>query len=330
MTGAPEGGAVTGEPRVVFFGSGSFAVPILVAVAAGPGIDLVGIVTAPDRPAGRRAALRATPVSERARELGVPTLTPPRVRDRAAVAAIRDLRPDLGIVADYGQIVPPDLLAVPRLGMLNVHPSLLPRHRGAAPVQATILAGDARAGVSIMVMDEGLDTGPLVAAREWPLDGTERAPELEARAAGEGAALLLAVLPGWLAGTARPIAQDEAAATTTRPLRRDDGRLDPARPAADLERRVRALAPWPGTFLETEVGRLVVHEASTAAALPGDTPPSLVEHDGRLAIVTANGRLVLEQVQLAGGRAMTGAEFLRGHGRLLGSRGPVGAAGRVR
>jgi methionyl-tRNA formyltransferase len=313
----------------VFLGSGAFAVPALDALASHARVRIVGVVTAPDRPAGRHAELRVTPVAARAAELGLPTIQPARIRAPEAVAAVRAMRPDLGVLADYGQIVPGDLLELPRSGILNVHPSVLPRHRGAAPIQAAILAGDERAGVSIMAMDAGVDTGPILAAREWPLTGTERTPELEARAAAEGAALLAEVLPGWLDGTIRATPQDASRATTTRMLQRDDGRLDPARPAVDLERQVRALDPWPGAFLETADGRLVVHDGAVAPSRDGDEPPSLVEHDGRLAVATANGRLVLEQVQPAGGRAMSGAAFLRGHRRLVGTRVSAPAADRV-
>lgn len=329
MSGSPARGPSSDPVRVVFFGSGAFAVPILDALLAAPDVEVVGVVTAPDRAAGRGGAVRATPVAERAADLGVEILKPERLRAPESVAVIRDLRPGLGVLADYGQIVPPDLLAVPALGILNVHPSLLPRHRGATPVQATILAGDEQAGVSIMAMDEGLDTGPIVASRAWALAGDERAPELESRAAAEGGRLLLEVLPAWVAGAARARPQDEGSATTTRILRRSDGRLDPARAAADLERRVRALTPWPGAYLDTEAGRLLVHEAHADDARPADEPPALVEHDDGLAIVTVAGRLVLDRVQPAGGRAMSGAEFARGHRGLLGSRltGPTAGVG---
>src|SRR4029077_364776 len=152
----------------------------------------------------------------------------------------------------------PTILAIPEHGILNIHPSLLPRHRGATPIPATILAGDPEAGVSVMVMDAGLDTGPLLGGRAWSLGGTEIASLLEARAATEGAALLMELLPGYLRGERAAVAQDEARATLTPPPRREDGRLDPGRPATELERQVRAYEPWPGSWLETPIGRLSV------------------------------------------------------------------------
>lgn len=318
MTAGPAPARAADPVRTVFFGSGAFAVPILDAVASDPRLRLVGVVTAPDRPAGRGKTLRPTPVALRARAMWVPLLQPARVRAPEALAEIQALDPELGVLADFGQIVPAELLAMPRLGILNVHPSLLPRHRGATPIPATIAAGDDRTGVSIIRMDEGIDTGPLVAALAWPLDGTARAPELEARASRAGADLLGQVLDGWLAGTSVPTPQGEDGATVTRTLRRADGRLDPSRPAAELERRVRAHAPWPGSFLETEAGRLAVHAASVAPSAPGDVPGTLVAHEAGLALATADGRLVLDEVQLAGRKAMPGAEFVRGQSSLLG------------
>ncbi len=193
-----------GRPvRTLFFGSGSFAVPILDALDRAKEIRLVGVVTAPDRPSGRRAELTPTPVARRARQLDVPILQPERVRAPDAIDAIAALKPDLGVLADYGQIIPPALLEIPPHGILNVHPSLLPRHRGATPIQATIAAGDPAAGVTVMLMDEGLDTGPIVAQEEWMLEGTERAPDLEAEAARRGADLLLRSLKPWLTGETR-------------------------------------------------------------------------------------------------------------------------------
>jgi methionyl-tRNA formyltransferase len=305
--------------RTIFFGSGSFAVPMLEVVAQHPRLDVVAVVTAPDRPAGRSKALTPTPVAGRARELGLPLLQPVKVRAPEAVTEIAALRPALCVLADYGQIIPRALLDLPPHGILNVHPSLLPRHRGATPIQATIAAGDSEGGVSIIRMDEGIDTGPVVAARAWPLDGTERAPDLESRAAAAGAALLREVVGGWLDGevTARP--QGTEGATVTRPFRRDDARLDPLLPARELERRVRANAPWPGSFIDTELGRVAVLAASVADGRVGDAPGRLVEHDGRLALATARGRLVTEEAQREGRRPSAGAEFLRGQRSLVGT-----------
>jgi methionyl-tRNA formyltransferase len=328
MTAGSAPGRAAGRARTIFFGSGSFAVPILEAVAAHPRLELVAVVTVPDRPAGRGSTLRPTPVALRARAMWVPLLQPARIRAPEAIAELGGLRPELGVLADYGQIIPGALIDMPRLGILNVHPSLLPRHRGATPIQAAIAEGDSRTGVTIIRMDERVDTGPIVATTDWSLAGTERAPDLEAFAAREGAALLEREIAGWLDGSSAARPQPDLGASLTRTLRREDGRLDPTRPAAELERHVRAYVPWPGSFLETDAGRLGVQVASTAPAASDDAPGTLVGHDDRLALATAAGRLVLEQVQLAGKRPMAGDEFLRGQPGLVGTSVASGARAR--
>ncbi len=203
------------------------------------------------------------------------------------------------------------LLDLPH-GALNLHPSLLPRHRGASPIPATILAGDRATGVTLMRMDRGLDTGPIVAVERIPLDGTETAPALERRLAELAADLLDRSLGPWLRGELPATPQPDAGATLTRPLRREDGRLDPSRPAAELERSVRAYAPWPGTFLDAGGERLAVGRASVAPSAPGDEPGHLVRHDARPALTTSDGRLVLDLVTPPGRRAMPSADWLRG------------------
>ncbi len=315
--GVPSARVGSSPARVVFFGSGRFAMPILEALADASSFEVVGVVTTPDRPAGRSATLTPTPIAGIARAHGLTVLQPTRLGDPDASAAIEASRPDVGVLADYGRIIPPAILGIPRHGVLNVHPSLLPRHRGATPIPATILAGDAEAGVTVIAMDAGLDTGPIVASERWALMGDEDAPAIEADAARRGAALVTRTLPGWLAGALPARPQDDAAATLTRPLRRDDGRLDPSRPARDLDRMVRAYRPWPGTFIETDAGRLVVLDATIGPSDRADVPGTLVEAGDGLALATSDGRLVLEQVQPAGGRPMTAAEHRRGRGRTL-------------
>lgn len=319
MTAGPAPGRASDPARTVFFGSGGFAVPMLDVVAAHPRVRLLAVVTAPDRPAGRSRTPTPTPVAARARELGLRVLQPERVRSADSDAAISTLQPELGVLADYGQIVPRSLLELPPHGILNVHPSLLPRHRGATPIPATIAAGDNEAGVTIIRMDEGIDTGPIVAERRWRLEGRERAPELEARAAAEGAALLRETIHAWLEGrlVARP--QPAEGASVTRPFRREDGRLDPSRPARELERQVRANQPWPGTFVDTGVGRVAVLAASVTPERPGDTAGLLVDDDGRLAMASSEGRLVFEEATREGRRPSAGREFLRGQRRLVGT-----------
>lgn len=319
MTAGPAPGRAANPARTIFFGSGSFAVPMLEAVARHPDLRVVAVVTAPDRPAGRSKVPTATPVAVRARALAIPLLQPDRLRAPEAVAELAGLAADLGVLADYGQIVPRSVLDLPRHGILNVHPSLLPRHRGATPVPATIAAGDSEGGVSIIRMDEGIDTGPIVASRAWPLHGLERAPALEGEAAARGAALLGETIGPWLAGLVVAREQGSDGATVTRPFRRDDARLDPARPASELERQVRANDPWPGTFMGTDLGRVAVLASSVANGAKGDVAGDLVEHEGRLALATVSGRLVIEEARREGRRAAAGDEFLRGQRQLVGT-----------
>ena len=313
---------MTERARTIFLASGSFAVPIVLAVAEHPSLDLVAVVTAPTR-RGSRGRPTDPPVADWAAANGLPMLRPTRLRDQESLAAIADLRPDLLVLADYGQIVPAALLELPRHGALNLHPSLLPRHRGASPIPAAILAGDLETGVSLMRMDAGLDTGPLIAQATRRLTGAEIAPELEAQLANAGAALLEGMLHDWVAGRLSASPQPMEGVSVTRPLRREDGRLDPIQPAAQLERQVRAYQPWPGSFVDTVEGRLLIWASSVVPVF--GAPPSFglltSGHDGvsGLGLLTADGMLEFIEVQPAGGRRMTAAELLRGRPRLIGS-----------
>lgn len=301
--------------RTLFLGSGGFAVPALRRLVDHPIIELVGVVTAPARPSGRQATRTPTPVEAEAKRLGIgPVITPERLRSPEGILAIRERDADLLVLADYGRLVPGELLE-PRYGALNLHPSLLPRHRGASPIPATILAGDPVTGVTLLRMDAGMDTGPIVAQRRWALDGDETAPELEALLADEAALLLADSLGPWLAGELPAVPQSKDGVTVTRPLRRSDGRLEPSRPAVELERQVRAYAPWPGTYLDTDRGRLIVRAAAVAVRPDPARPPGERSRPGTLdevGLVTSDGHLALVEVQPAGGRPMSWMEYRRG------------------
>lgn len=306
--------------RTVFFGSGAFAVPVLDAVARAAELALEAVVTAPPRPAGRQRAPAPTAVGARAAALGVPLLQPERLGDPAFLAALGALQPAVGILADYGKILPAAVLdSVPR-GILNLHPSLLPRHRGATPIPAAILDGDPETGVTLFRMDAGMDTGPLVAAARTPIDPGEDAPSLEARLADLAGELVARWIGPYLRGDVVPRPQPATGISVTRLFRRRDGRLDAELPAALLECRVRALRPWPGTFVELSEGRLAVLRAAVAGAATGDQPGTLVAEGAGLALATGAGRLVLLEVRPAGGRSMDGAAYRRGHPAAVGSR----------
>lgn len=317
---SPDGG----RPRTVFIGTGSFGIDALRRLAVSQDVALVGLVTAPPRPAGRGAKVRESPIASANRDgIGiVPVLAPGRLRAPAAIAEVLALDPALIVLVDYGQIVPAALLELP-LGALNLHPSLLPRHRGATPIPATILAGDARTGVSLMRMDAGLDTGPIVEIDEMDLDGSETTPMLEVRLAAMAARLLVRSLPAWIAGDLRPRAQSADGATLTRPLRRSDGRLDPTKRADRLEREVRAYQPWPGSWFESDAGRFTVWRARPLAREAGERPPPgtlVAAGGGGLGVATGDGLLELLEIQIAGGRRMSGAELVRGRPGVVGSR----------
>ena len=298
--------------RTLFFGSGSVALPALSRLHGSELVALDSVVTAPPRPAGRKGLLTPTPVAKLASEHGLPIRTPVSLRDEAVLDELRATAVELIVLADYGRIIPAAVLELPAHGALNIHPSLLPRHRGAAPVVGAILAGDPVTGVTVMRMDEGLDTGPILAQAEVPLEGTEVTPELEARLAELGADLLLEHLPAWLDGslTARP--QPTEGATLTRMLRREDGRLDPGRSADELERQVRAYQPWPGSFLEHDGSRLKIWAASVLDQPVSVAPGVIVLTEGTLGLGTADGVLRLDEVQPAGKQRMSGAEYRRG------------------
>jgi methionyl-tRNA formyltransferase len=290
-------------------------------LVAAPELTLVAVVTAQPRPAGRAAVVTPTPVGERAGRLGLPILAPARLREPAFVDQLAALRPEIGILADYGKLLPPAILDLPPGGILNLHPSLLPRHRGATPIPAAILEGDAETGVTLFRMDAGMDTGPIVASESIPLPGGADAPSLESQLAAVAAGLLRRTLGPWLQGTLPAAAQSPDGVSATRPFRREDGRLDTRRSAAALERQVRALRPWPGTFVDAGGGRIAVLRAAVVPSREGDEPGRLVG-DGAagLAIATPDGRLQLLEVQPSGGRPMDGGALLRGRPGLVGTR----------
>ena len=298
--------------RLAFMGSPAFAVPALRALH-GAGHGIAAVYAQPPRPAGRGQALRTCPVQLEAERLGLPVRTPARLRrDAAEQAAFADLGLDAAVVAAYGLILPPAMLAAPRHGCLNIHASLLPRWRGAGPIQAAVLAGDAESGVTIMQMDAGLDTGDMLLAEATPIGPETTASELHDRLSAIGARLILRVLEQWPA----PVRQPEAGATYAPKLSREDGALDWSLDAATLARRVRALNPWPGTFTTLDGAILKV---LSAVAEAGDGEPG-VARDDALGIGTGGGILRLVRVQSPGRSALAAADFLRGRRLPAGTR----------
>jgi methionyl-tRNA formyltransferase len=296
---------MNGRPlRLAFMGSPAFAVPTLRALV-GAGHEVVAVYCQPPRPAHRGQALTRCAVHEAADALGLPVRTPARVRREAAEhAAFAALALDAAVVAAYGLILPPEMLAAPARGCLNVHASLLPRWRGAAPIHAAILAGDAQTGVTIMQMDAGLDTGAMLLAQAVPIGARATTPELFDSLSELGAALLLRAL----AEQPAPVAQPEEGVTIAAKLTRADGRLDFTREATALDRQVRALTPWPGTFARFGGETLKVLAAAPAE---GSGAAGAVL-DGAFTVACGTGALRLLRVQRAGRPAMAGEAFLRG------------------
>jgi methionyl-tRNA formyltransferase len=318
--------------RLVFMGSPEFAVPSLGRLIE-DGNEIVGVYTQPDREAGRGRALTPPPVKAFALERGLPVFQPVSLRREAALAELRALAPELIVVAAYGQILRRPVLELPEYGVINVHASLLPRWRGAAPVLAAILAGDAQSGVSIMRIDEGLDTGPVLARRAIPIDAFVTGGELTRLIAEEGADLLGGTLPAWLEEEITPEPQDETVATYAPRIEKDAGRLDWTLPAVELWRRVRAYNPWPSAFTSLHGDMLRIHEAWPVPDAADGEPGAIVPLTAAMrdaapperprpafGVRTGDGILLPLKLQRSGKRALFAEEFLRGERGLVGAR----------
>jgi len=305
--------------RVIFMGTPQFAVPSLQRLIDAGDYAIVGVVTQPDAPAGRGRELAMSPVKRLALEHSLLILQPERVRRSDAIAALRELRPDVLVVAAFGQMLPRGVLDLAPLGTLNVHASLLPRWRGAAPVTAAILAGDAQTGVTIMRLDEGMDTGDMLAQESTPILPDDTTGTLTERLAGLGADLLLRTLPRWARGEITPRPQDAALATLCRPVKKEDGRVDWRLPAAAIERAVRAYTPWPGAHT-TWNGRLLKMLAARVVRKPTSAASGtvLLTPDGP-AVATGDGLLLLSTLQMEGRRALPAADVVRGQRDLVGA-----------
>jgi methionyl-tRNA formyltransferase len=303
--------------RIVFIGTGEIGVPVLRSLLNSPEHPLVGVVTQPDKPAGRAQRLEAPPIKMALAGSGLPILQPARIKREEAVAEIRALAPDVIVVMAYGQILPRSVLEIPPVACLNLHASLLPRHRGAAPIQASIVAGDRESGVSVMYMDEGLDTGDVLLQSALEIARDETGESLHERLAQIAPAALNQALTCLQKGNAPRIPQDSSLATYAPKLQRDDGRIDWTESAALIERKIRAFDPWPGAFtlLRKAAGterKLKIFSASVTGSATA-APTEILRSDGSLVIAANDGALSLGEVQLEGKRRMSATEFLRGH-----------------
>jgi methionyl-tRNA formyltransferase len=293
---------------VVFMGSPDFSLSTLRALANA--YNVVGVVTQPDRASGRGRDLKAPPVKVLAQKLGIPVMQPEKLKQPEAMEQLHQWAPDLIVVAAFGQILKKDVLDLPRDGCINVHASLLPRWRGAAPINAAILAGDEETGVTIMKMDVGLDTGPMLAKRSIRLTSNDTAGSVFERLATLGADLLIEILPDYLSGKLVPQPQPEEGMTYAPMLKKEEGRLDFTHDVNELERRIRAFNPWPGAYMDFDEAMLKVHRGHVEAgnALAGQR---LVVQN-QPAVGARGGILVLDEVQPAGKKPMSGRSFLVG------------------
>ena len=289
-------------------GSPYFALPTLKALAEQ--YNVVGVVTQPDRASGRGRERKGPPVKTLALELGIPVMQPEKLRLPEAMEQLRGWEPELIVVAAFGQILKKDVLALPRYGCLNVHASLLPRWRGAAPINAAILHGDEQTGVTIMQMDVGLDTGPMLSQRSIPLTQEDTAGSVFERLSRLGADLLLETLPEYLSGKLTPMPQPEEGVTYAPMLKKEEGQLDFMQDVHELERRVRAFNPWPGAFMDFDGAMLKIHRARVEAGEASVGQRLIVQ--GQPAVGARGGILILEEVQPAGKKSMSGKSFLVG------------------
>jgi methionyl-tRNA formyltransferase len=303
--------------RVIFFGSPGFAVPALAAVAADH--DVLAVVTQPDRAAGRGKKLAPPPVKELATRLGLPVMQPATLRTPELAAALAAQRPDLFVVVAYGRILPPALLEVPVLGPWNVHASLLPRYRGAAPIQWAIIRGETTTGVCIMRMEAGLDTGPVAARAETPIGAEDTASSLSGRLADLGAQLLRQTLPAIAAGSVTLVPQDHARATAAPPLRKEDGRLPFAAAAQQVAAHARGVDPWPGPTAELD-GQPI--KLFSPRVMEGEGDPGVVLRLAPEGLVVAcgSGAVAFAELQLPGRRRLGSAALLAGRPIPAGTR----------
>lgn len=320
--------------RIVYMGTPHFAVPALLALIenATPGVvlpegyEIACVITRVDKPVGRGRGIVFSPVKQAALDHNVPVWQPGSLKKAENSAKLADFHADLYIVAAFGQILPQAALDQPRYGTLNIHASLLPKYRGVSPISEAILQGDKETGITIMLLDAGIDTGPMLAQRSILIGKDDTTGSLTGKLADLGAKTLLETLPLWIGGKIKPQPQDASLASYTHMLRKEDGAISWQEPAALLARKVRAYTPWPGAYTHWrgKMLKIIAAEADDQATDEAATPGTVyaLPEQGRkmLAVGTGNGMLIVRQVQIEGKRAMSADEFLRGYGQIVGER----------
>ena len=299
--------------RIVYMGTPDIAVPAMESLIEA-GHDVVAAVTQPDRAQGRHKELVASPVKEAALAHGIEVLQPEKARDAAFIDLLRGINPDLIVVMAYGQILTKELLDVPRLGCINIHASLLPRYRGAAPISAVILAGESQTGVTTMYMDEGLDTGDMLLKAVIDIAPDETTDTLEKKVASVGGELITETLRQLEAGTLTRIKQDDSQANYIRMIKKEEGHINWSEDAAAIERRIRAFYPWPGTFALHNGSRIKIYGAKVTSDSASEAPGTVAETgEGGITVACGNGSLIITDLQAEGKKRMNAADFLRGY-----------------
>jgi methionyl-tRNA formyltransferase len=300
--------------KIIFLGTPEFAAPSLQKFFENPDFEIAGVFCEPDRPQGRKQILTPPPAKVLAKKLKLKVYQPEKIREEKWIETVKKIKPDMAIVVAFGQIIPKNVLDIPKHGFLNLHPSLLPKYRGPSPIQTAILNGDKETGISIMLLDEKMDHGPVLTQKKIKLKGKETAEILHDKLSKIGADLLAETAKNWKDKKIKAKPQNHKKATFTKILKREDGLLDFTKSAEEIERQIRAYYPWPGTFMMWRGKRLKILFSHPVAighwvAKIGD----LFSMNGKLAIKCKKDALVLERVQLEGKSVMTGEEFLRGY-----------------
>lgn len=310
--------------RILYTSTPEFGIPTLRLLAQDRRFELAGVITQPDKPAGRGLKLTPPPIKIAALDLGIPVLQPARLGTPEALATVRALEPDVGAVVAYGQWIPAEVFDLPPKRTINLHPSLLPRHRGAAPVPAALLAGDKEVGLSAHFVEDEMDAGDVVAQLSMPVGKDDTTGTLMARLAGAAAPFFVEALAAWVAGEVTPQPQDHSQATWIDRLEKTAGLIDWSLPAGQIARRCRAFSPWPGTYTFFRGKRLLVHNVKAlprpGGTLPAQEPGTVVQAGSDLVVITGDGHLRLDQVQLDSLRALDIQDFARGQRDFIGTR----------
>ncbi len=307
------------KTRTTFFGTPQFAVPILEMLTQHPNIELVCVVAQPDKPVGRKKVMTPPPTKDLAIKNNIPVFQPITLKTEEALETIKKYQPELIVLAAYGKIIPESILNLPKYKCLNVHPSALPQYRGASPIQFALLNGEQKTAATIMLMEPTLDTGPILAQEEVPIDPNEAYPELTDRLANISAKLLDKVLPDWLEGKITPKPQNENQATFSKILTKEDGKIDWNRTAEQIHNQIRAFTPWPGTYttLNGKLFKILKAKPFETTEIRG-TPGIIYYQDNKQLLISCGESSVLEveELQLEGKKAMSAADFMRGYPNL--------------